>query len=272
MQSRLILIEKLIPYAHNPYKVTENEELEALRNSIRRNGILTPLTVRSLENGNFEVLSGHRRLAAARSLALAELPVFIVEADDDEAAIAVADGNLHRENLLPSEKAFAYKMKLEAIRHQGSCRGDTKRSDELLASEYGENARKIQRYIRLTALIPELSQLCDSGRIAVSVGAELSFIREEFQQTIYEFCCSEDCTPSYSQAWQMHRLDSNGLLTEDAIVQLLGTPKPNQRERVTIPLAELTPLLPDGADSTQAKKYILEACRHYHDYLKKGDN
>lgn len=205
MNTTKLELNKLHPFAGHPYKVQDNEEMDALVESIRTNGILTPLTVRPLENGEYEVISGHRRLYAAQKAGLETVPAVILPMSRDEAAVAVVDSNLHREHLLPSEKAFAYKLKMEALSHQGrrtdltSSQPETKlRTDELLGKDNGESRATIQRYIRLTYLIPEFLDKMDEGKIALSVGVELSFLYEEAQHGVLEECERNDCTPSYS--------------------------------------------------------------------------
>ena len=211
----VIPVSKLHPFEGHPYKVLDNEEMNTLIESIQTQGILSPIIVRPKENttDEYEVVSGHRRLHAAVKAGLETVPAFIYALDRDAAAIAVVDSNLHREHILPSEKAFAYKMKYDAIKHQGtSSQLETKlRSDELLGADSGESRAQIQRYIRLTHLIPKLLTMMDEGKIALSVGVELSFLPEQCQYDVLEVCEMNDCTPSYSQVWHLHQYYKNGV-------------------------------------------------------------
>lgn len=261
----LLKITSLRPFEGHPYKVQDNAEMDALVESIRVNGILAPLIVRPIENGGeYEVVSGHRRLHAARKAGLTELPVLIRALDRDSAAIAVVDGNLHREHILPSEKAFAYKLKMEALSHRGITCGQIghKSRDDISDTDSG---RQVQRYIRLTHLIPELLEKMDKGEIALSVGVELSYLDEASQRGVLE-CAINDCTPSYSQAWRMHKAEREGVLTKDVIQFLMSEEKPNQRETVKIPTEKLREFAPD-ANPRQLEDFVLKACEHYRKYL-----
>ena len=204
MNTTKLDLNKLHPFAGHPYKVQDNEEMDALVESIRMNGILTPLIVRPLENGEYEVISGHRRLYAARKAGLETVPAIISPMSRDEAAVAVVDSNLHREHILPSEKAFAYKLKMDALNHQGVTCGQVghKSRDDVSDTESG---RTVQRYIRLTNLIPELLEFMDEGKMALSVGVELSYLDDQLQYDVLEQCEQNDCTPSYSQAVEMKK-------------------------------------------------------------------
>ena len=205
MKPALLRIEQLRPFEDHPYKVQDNEEMAALSESIRENGVLSPLIVRSVENSDeYEVISGHRRLYAARKAGLTEVPVLIYTLDRDAAAIALVDSNLHREHILPSEKAYAYKLKMEALSQRGIACGQVghKSRDDISDTDSG---RQVQRYIRLTYLIPELLEKMDKEEIAFSVGVELSYLDEYSQRDVLEQCEINDCTPSYSQAWRMHK-------------------------------------------------------------------
>ena len=236
MKPALLRIEQLRPFEGHPYEVQDNEEMAALSESIRENGVLSPLIVRSVENSDeYEVISGHRRLYAARKArsdrsSRADLHALTGIA----AAIALVDSNLHREHILPSEKAYAYKLKMEALSHQGIACGQVghKSRDDISDTDSG---RQVQRYIRLTYLIPELLEKMGKEEIAFSVGVELSYLDECSQRDVLEQCEINDCTPSYSQAWRMHKADREGLLTKDVIQFLMSEEKPNQRETVKVP-------------------------------------
>ena len=265
MKPALLKIEQLRPFEGHPYKVQGNEEMTALSESIRESGILSPLIVRPAGENEYEVISGHRRLYAARKAGLTEVPVLICTLDRDAAAIALVDSNLHREHILPSEKAYAYKLKMEALSHQGIAYGQVghKSRDDISDTDSG---RQVQRYIRLTYLIPELLEKMDKEEIAFSVGVELSYLDEYSQRDVLEQCEINDCTPSYSQAWRMHKADREGLLTRDVIQFIMSEEKPNQRETVKIPTEKLRKFAP-SADLRQLEDFVLKACEHYRKYL-----
>lgn len=265
-----IPVEKLHPFTGHPFKVRDDDEMNTLIESIQTQGILSPLIVRPIENTDeYEVVSGHRRLHAAQKAGITEVPALIYALDRDAAAIAVVDSNLHREHILPSEKAFAYKLKYEALKHQGtSCQVGTKlRTDEQIAENANESARQIQRYIRLTYLIPEFLEKMDKGEIALSVGVELSFLDEQNQRAVLEQCAINDCTPSYSQAWRMHKADREGALTKAVIQTIMSEEKANQREMVKVPTSRLRKVLPQGLDAKKTEDFIIKACDHYRKYL-----
>ena len=244
----MLPLSRLRPFREHPYHVREDAELVALSDSIEQSGILSPILVRPLEGtDDYEIISGHRRAKAAELAGLTEVPVIVAEIDRDEAVVQMVDSNLHREHLLPSEKAFAYKMKLEAMKHQGtSCQVGTKsRSDEMLADDSGESARTVQRYIRLTNLIPELLECMDRGEMALTVGEALSYLDEEMQYAVLDAMEEQGCTPSLSQACRMKKLFSDGQLTEDDVFDILAEEKANQREMVKIPLDVLQLFFPD---------------------------
>ena len=266
-----IPVEKLHPFTGHPFKVKDDAEMNTLIESIQTQGILSPLIVRPIENTDkYEVISGHRRLHAAQKAGITEVPALIYALDRDSAAIAVVDSNLHREHILPSEKAFAYKMKYEAMKHQGtSCQLGTKLcTDEQIAEKANDSARQIQRYIRLTHLIPELLEFMDENRMALSVGVELSFLDEQSQRNVLEQCEMNDCTPSYSQAWRMHKADREGTLTKAAIQTITSEEKANQRETVKIPTEKLRKFAPN-ANPQQLEDFVLKACEHYRKYLRR---
>ena len=266
-----IPVEKLHPFTGHPFRVKDDAEMNTLIESIQTQGILSPLIVRPIENTDkYEVISGHRRLHAAQKAGITEVPALIYALDRDSAAIAVVDSNLHREHILPSEKAFAYKMKYEAMKHQGtSCQLGTKLcTDEQIAEKANDSARQIQRYIRLTHLIPELLEFMDENRMALSVGVELSFLDEQSQRNVLEQCEMNDCTPSYSQAWRMHKADREGTLTKAAIQTIMSEEKANQRETVKIPTEKLRKFAPN-ANPQQLEDFVLKACEHYRKYLRR---
>jgi ParB family chromosome partitioning protein len=259
-----IPVEKLHPFEGHPYQVKDDEEMNALIRSIQEHGVLSPLIVRPLENttDEYEVLSGHRRLRAAVKAGRKEIPAFIVALDRDAAAIAVVDSNLHREHILPSEKAFAYRLKMEALRHQGtSCQpGAKSRSDAQIAETADESARQIQRYIRLTHLIPELLQQVDEGRIALNPAVEISYLNGNSQHVLLEAMRQNDCTPSLAQAIQLKKLSQEGALSGGAISQLLSELKPNQQEKLKIPMERIRGFFPKTYSETQMEEAIVKMC------------
>lgn len=265
MKPALLKIEQLRPFEGHPYKAQDNEEMTVLSESIRESGILSPLIVRPAGENEYEVISGHRRLYAARKAGLTEVPVLICTLDWDAAAIALVDSNLHREHILPSEKAFAYKLKMEALAHQGIACGQVGHKSRDAISDT-DSGRQVQRYIHLTYLIPELLEKMDKEEIAFSVGVELSYLDEYSQRDVLEQCEINDCTPSYSQAWRMHKTDREGLLTRDVIQFIMSEEKPNQRETVKIPTEKLRKFAP-SADLRQLEDFVLKACEHYRKYL-----
>ena len=271
-----IPVSKLHPFEGHPYKVLDNEEMNTLIESIQTQGILSPLIVRPKENttDEYEVVSGHRRLHAAVKAGLETVPAFIYALDRDAAAIAVVNSNLHREHILPSEKAFAYKMKLDAMKHQGvkadiasrQVVGKSESADLVSADESG---RTVQRYIRLTYLIPELLDWMDKGKIALSVGVELSFLSDEAQYGVLEECELYDCTPSYSQAFHMKNLYNDGNLSRYEISKMLSQEKPNQRETLKIPMDKLRDRLPQNLSVQEQEDYVLKAVDYYRRYLQR---
>lgn len=275
MKQTNIAVSKLRPFENNPYQVRDDDEMNTLIESIQTQGVLSPLIVRPFENTEeYEVISGHRRLHAAQKAGITEVPVLIYALDRDAAAIAVVDSNLHREHILLSEKAFAYKLKYEALKHQGtSCQVGTKsRTDKQIAENANDSARQIQRYIRLTYLIPEFLEKMDNGEIALSVGVELSFLDESSQREVLEQCEMNDCTPSYSQAWRMHKADREGSLTKAAIQTIMSEEKANQRETVKVSISRLREVLPQGLDAKKTEDFIIKACDYYRKYLVRQRN
>lgn len=267
-----IPVEKLRPFAGHPFKVKDDDEMNTLIESIQTQGVLSPLIVRPVENTDeYEVISGHRRLHAAQKAGILEVPALIYALDRDAAAIAVVDSNLHREHILPSEKAFAYKLKYEALKHQGtSCQVGTKsRTDEQIAEKANESARQIQRYIRLTYLIPEFLEKMDRNEIALSVGVELSFLDESSQREVLEQCAINDCTPSYSQAWRMHKADREGTLTTAVIQAIMSEEKANQKACLKIPMERIRKYFPQSYTAAQIEEAVVKLCER--DYRRRTD-
>ena len=260
-------ISKLHAFEGHPYKVLDDAEMDDLTESIREHGIMSPLLVRPLEDspGEYELISGHRRLHAAKLAGLVAVPTFVREIDRDAAAVELVDSNLHREHILPSEKAFAYRLKLEALDRRGKRCGQVGHKSRDAVS-YTESGRTVQRYIRLTYLTPELLDLVDKGRIAFSVGVELSYLDETAQAYIAEIAARDDVTPSYSQASRMHR---TGACAPEQIEAILSEEKPNQRETVKIRADRLREVLPSGMEGEQAEEFILKACDYYRKHLQR---
>jgi len=262
-----LAITALHPFKDHPYKVQDNEEMDALVESILINGIMSPLIVRPMEDceNEYEVVSGHRRLYAAKKAGLNEVPALIYALDHDATAIAVVDSNLHRENILPSEKAFAYKMKATAMSHQGRTSGqvvpksDDARTTAIIGELNDESYKTVQRYIRLTNLIPELLKLMDEGKMALSVGVELSYLRKDLQQAVAEAVDYYDCTPSYAQAVHMRKDYNEGysILTRESIYKIMGEEKANQREKVSFQMNELRKFFPEDCTAKEMQNTIL---------------
>ena len=258
-------IQKLRPFEGHPFKVTDNEEMDQLVWSVLTQGLLTPLVVRPLPNGEYEVVSGHRRLHACKKAGIETVPALITEMDRDAAAIALVDSNLHREKILPSEKAFAYKLKLEALKHQGTSSqvGTKLRSDEMIAQQTGDSRNQVQRYIRLRNLIPSILQMVDEGKIALTPAVELSYLTETEQADLLETMESEDCTPSLSQAQQLKALSQRGELTMDDIFNLLCQPKANQKEKVSFFRDDIRSFFPPHYSTARMQSTIVELLKGY---------
>ena len=274
MKQTNIAVNKLHPFENNPYQVRDDAEMNTLIESIQMQGVLSPLIVRPIENTEeYEVISGHRRLHAAQKAGITEVPALIYALDLDTAAIAVVDSNLHREHILPSEKAFAYRLKMEALSHQG------KRTD-LTSDQVGpkltvatisetDSASQVKRYIRLTYLIPEFLEKMDNSEIALSVGVELSFLDEHSQREVLEQCAINDCTPSYSQAWRMHKADREGALTKATIQTIMSEEKANQKARLKIPMERIRKYFPQSYTAAQIEDAVVKLCER--DYRRRTD-
>ena len=261
---KTIPIDKLHAFEGHPYKVLDNEEMNALIESIQANGVTTPLLVRPLEGtaDEYEVISGHRRLHAARKAGLETVPVFIHAIDRDAAAIMLVDSNLHREHILPSEKAFAYKLKRDALAHQGYTSpqvGEKLLTVEFVGKESGDSKNQVLRYIRLTHLSPKLLDLVDQGRIAFSVGVELSYLPNDAQEHLAALIERDETTPSYSQAVRMHKEENESYpaISNDRIDAIMAEEKPNQREQIRLRRDEFSKYFPSHYDSEQIKRDII---------------
>ena len=261
-----IPVEKLRPFAGHPFKVKDDAEMNTLIESIQTQGVLSPLIVRPIENTDeYELISGHRRLHAAQKAGITEVSALIYALDRDAAVIAVVGSNLHREHILPSEKAFAYKLKMEAMSHQGtSCQVGTKsRTDEMIGESTQESARQVQRYIRLTYLIPELLQLVDDGKIALTPAVEMSYLPEKAQTCLLEEMRRNDCTPSLSQAIRMKKLYQTGSLSPEDISNIMQEEKANQQEKVSFKTGDLRKFFPKSYSAAQMQETILKLLTEY---------
>ena len=267
-------ISKLHPFEGHPFKVTDNEEMDQLTWSILTQGLLTPITVRPLPNDEYEVISGHRRLHACKKAGIETVPALITDMDRDAAAIALVDSNLQREKILPSEKAFAYKLKMDALSHQGTSSqvGTKLRSDEMIAQQTGDSRNQVQRYVRLTNLIPGILQKVDEGRIALTPAVELSYLTDAEQEDLLETMESEDCTPSLSQAIQMKALSQSGQLDMDTIFHIMTQPKANQQEKISFKVSELRDFFPRHYTAAQMMQEIILAVKERQQRLQRQRN
>ena len=263
-----IPISKLRPFEGHPFKVKDDDEMSTLIESVQTVGILSPLIVRPIDNTDeYEVISGHRRLHAAVKAGITEVPALVVSLDRDAAAIVLVDSNLHREHILPSEKAFAYKMKLDAMKHQG-WRSDLtspqvvakSRTTEMVGADTGDSHEQVRRYIRLTNLIPEILQYVDEGRISFTPAVELSYLNEQEQQDLLEQIEQSDCTPSLSQACRFKKISQAEGLTPEVIAEIMEEEKANQKERVKIPTEKIRKYFPKNYTVQQIEDEIIKLC------------
>ena len=270
-------IALLTPFEDHPFKLRDGEELEELMASIKKNKIIEPLIVRPFSSaGKYEVISGHRRLDVLKRLGIKEAPVIIKDLSDEEAVMMMIDSNLKRENILPSEKAFAYKMKLDVLKRQGdrndltSSQNETKfRSDEYLATRLGIGKETLHRYIRLTYLIPELLRMVDEGNISLTPAVELSYLKENEQIMVYEEIRYLDATPSLSQAQRLKALSKDEMLTKDAVFTILSEAKGNQKEVLKVPLDKIKVYRPKASTYKELEDFIIKACAYYQRYLER---
>ena len=263
-----IPLEELHPFKDHPFKIQSGEEMDRMIESIRKVGAITPALARPLEGGGFELISGHRRFAACQVLGLKTMPVIVREMTDDEAVIAMVDANLQRETILPSEKAFAYRMKLEAIKHQGRSTsrqvGENMLSVTKLSNDNEESERQIHRYIRLTYLIPELLTKVDEGKIAFNSAVEISFLTEEEQRILLDAIELNDCTPSHAQSIRLKKLSQDCVLTKDQIYEIMAEEKPNQQEHLRFRREDFNGYFPKSYTEQQIKKDILKGLELLH--------
>ena len=274
-----IPLEEIDEFPDHPFKVLDDEDMMNLAESIREQGIITPATLRKKEDGRYEILSGHRRKRACELAGLETLRSEVVEMDRDAAVIFMVDSNLQRTTILPSEKAFSYKMRLEAMKRQGKRTDLTstpvvqklkgRYSVELLGEDIGESREQVRRYIRLTELIPELLEKVDKGEIALRPAVDISYLPEDIQQSLLDTIDMEQCTPSYAQTRRMRNLLAEGKLTDEAIYAIMQEEKPNQKEKFTISASKIEKVLPQSVKASQREDFILKAIDYYAKHLQR---
>ena len=256
-----IPLNELHPFRDHPFKIQNDEEMKRLIESIKKFGTLTPALARPLPEGGYELISGHRRLAACQVLGIETMPVIIREMSDDEAVIAMVDANLQREHVLPSEKAFAYKMKLEAIKHQGITSrqvGEKLLSVTQVSKESDDSERQVQRYIRLTYLIPELLEMVDDGKIAFNPAVEISYLEQSEQRVLLNAMELNDCTPSHAQSIRLKKLSQEGVLQDQTIYDILAEQKPNQQEQYKFKREDIRKYFPQSYTDKQVCDTVIK--------------
>lgn len=264
-------LTELTPFKNHPFKVKNDAEMAELMKSIADAGVLSPALARPKEGGGYELISGHRRLAACKALGMDTMPVIVRRLTDEEAVITMVDSNLQREHILPSEKAFAYKMKYDALKHQGTSSqlGTKLRTDELLAQNSSDSRNQIQRYIRLTNLIPDILKLVDEGKIALTPAVELSYLQPSEQEMLFSVMDSDEVTPSLSQARRLRRMSEAQTLTDDAVLQLLSEVKGNQVEYVKVPVDKLRSFFRPDTSVKQMTETLVKAMDFYNKHLER---
>ena len=266
VQAMQLPVDKLRPFEGHPFQVKDDAEMDQLVWSILTQGLLTPITVRPLENNKYEVVSGHRRLHACKKAGIETVPALIYTLDRDAAAIALVDSNLYRERILPSEKAYAYKLKRDAMNHQGKTSpqlGEKLLTVEKIGLDGGDSKNQVLRYIRLTELIPEILTMVDEGKIALTPAVELSYLTKQEQLDLLETMECEDCTPSLSQAIQMKKMSQAGELTIDRIFEILQEPKANQQEKISFKVDDLRKYFPKSYSAAKIQETILKLLSDY---------
>lgn len=256
-----IPLYELHPFKNHPFKILNNEEMKRMIESIRKVGAITPALARPLPDGGYDLISGHRRLAACQVLGIETMPVIVREMSDDEAVIAMVDANLQRETILPSEKAFAYKMKLDAIKHQGKASmqvAEKLLSVEIVADDAGESKDQVRRYIRLTYLIPELLSMVDDNKIAFNPAVEISYLEQSEQRVLLNAMEMNDCTPSHAQAIRLKKMSQDGVLNDEQIYAVMSEEKPNQQEQIRFKKEELKKYFPPSYTDAQMRKDIIK--------------
>ena len=266
-----IPLAALTPFRNHPFKVKEDEEMAQLMRSIADAGVLSPALARPLPDGGYELISGHRRLAACKALGMDTMPVIVRDLTDEEAVITMVDSNLQREHILPSEKAFAYKMKLDALRHQGkaSTQVAQKLSVEIVGEAAGESKDQVRRYIRLTNLIPEILQMVDDGKIALTPAVELSYLQPSEQEALFSIMDCDEVTPSLSQAQRLRRMSEEQRFTDSAVMQLMSEVKGNQVEYVKVPVDKLRSYFRPDTSMKQMTETLVKAMEFYNKHLER---
>ena len=266
-------LDELKPFKDHPFKVMEDEEMERLKESIQESGVLIPALARPTESG-YELISGHRRLAACRALGMSTMPVIVRNLTDEEAIITMVDSNLQREHILPSEKAFAYKMKMDALKHQGRTSGQVgpKWSITEIAESTSDSERQIKRYIRLTNLIPDILKLVDEGRIALTPAVELSYLNSHEQNALYQIMSCDELTPSLSQAQRLRKLSEDYTLTDSGISQIMSEIKGNQKEYVRVPADSIRKYFTRDTTVKQMEQTIVKAMEFYNKHMERQRN
>ena len=272
---RDIPISEIDDFPDHPFKVRDDEDMLQLVESIKERGVITPATVRQKEDGRYELISGHRRKRASEIAGIKTLRCEVVDLTREEATILMVESNFQRSQILPSEKAFAYKMRLEAMKRQGertdltsSPVGTKLRSDEILAQETGDSRNQIQRFIRLTYLVPELLEFVDEGRIKMRPAVELSYLDEDAQRDIVDMIDLNDCTPSHAQTIKMRKFFDEGKLTTEVVQSIMEEEKPNQRDKIVIRGDKVKKLLPQSLKVSEREDYICKALEHYRNYVR----
>ena len=264
-------LTELTPFKNHPFKVKNDAEMVELMKSIADAGVLSPALARPKEGGGYELISGHRRLAACKALGMDTMPVIVRRLTDEEAVITMVDSNLQREHILPSEKAFAYKMKLDALKHQGktSAQVAQKLSVEIVGEAAGESKDQVRRYIRLTNLIPEILQMVDDGKIALTPAVELSYLQPPEQETLFSIMDCDEVTPSLSQAQRLRRMSEEQRFTDSAVMQLMSEVKGNQVEYVKVPVDKLRSYFRPDTSMKQMTETLVKAMDFYNKHLER---
>ncbi|MCI9000654.1 MAG: ParB/RepB/Spo0J family partition protein [Clostridia bacterium] len=271
LSEKIVSINDLYEFKDNPYKVKDNEEMQDLIDSIKKYGIIEPLIVRKRDKGGYEIISGHRRKYACEKAGIKQVPVLIRDMDKNLAVITVVDSNLQRQDILPSEKAFAFKMKLDAERHQGKTSGQDVQKWTRENITDNMSGRQVQRYVRLTELTPELLKLVDENKMAMSPAVEISYLKKQEQKDLLETIESEDCTPSYPQAIRMRELSKQNKLDMDTIFNIMTEQKPNQKEQIKFKVEKLKGYFPKGYSTKQMEDTIEKLLKQYMQRWKNRD-
>lgn len=274
-----IPLEKLVPFQNHPFKVRDDEEMNKLVESVSENGVLVPAIVREKDNGEYEIISGHRRKFASEIAGKNTLRCMVSDLDDDAATIIMVDSNIQRTDILPSEKAFAYKMKLDAMKHQGQRTDLTsnpqgrklvnKETAQIVGEENGDSQTQVRRYVRLTYLVPELLEMVDEGRIKMRPAVEISYLDEDNQRDLVDAIDTEDCTPSHAQTIKMRKFFDEGKLSSDVITSIMQEEKPNQKEKIIIPNKTVEKYIPKSIPAEKRQDYVCKALEHYGKYLQR---